>query len=310
MLKKIFTDKLTYFIIAFFAVWYLFPFMPLRSIMAPLKGHNTLITITMMSLLIVSTAISMFVQFGIVFEISKYKFNWKSALITLLISIGLIIICIIWAEHYLLITNPKIFPKNMTYLNRLIGVASNIGVINIPQKGFISLITIFLCTGLGTLISFLIREKNMLVPVMLCCAFIDVWTVTVGFVSKTLQKTPHIVSAVSTEVPMIGSKGFRPLSTIGPGDFIFVALVFACVFRYKMNVKLNFWLMFSILTLGMLLIVFGVLPALPALICVAIAALLANRKEFTLSKQEKLYIGIVFSFLLILMLVFKFLLNK
>ena len=313
--RKIFVSQLFYFIIAVFALWYVFPYIPVHKLTDAIPKdfayHNLSVGIVMVGCIILSAVLNMFAQFGLVYSLSKLKFDWKKLVCVFLGSAVMLILCIVWIEHYLSVTRPQIFPPSQTYFMHLLAIGKNIGskfIVSLPQRGFINFFIITLCFSFGSLLSYIIKEKNLLVPVMLCCAFIDIWTCTIGFVSKTLAKAPEVVSGVSTGVSMIGGSKFAlpNIATIGPGDFIFASLVFACVMRFALNGKRNFWFMFSFLTLGMLLIVLGILPFLPALVCVCLGTLLANFRDFDMNRQEKLSVAVVFAVLLLVYLYFKF----
>ncbi len=314
-MEKILKNKLIYFILAAFFLWYIFPLIPvdkaIKAIPKDFAYHNLSVSVILISCVIFSTIINMFVQFGLVYQLARLKLNWKKNLIWFFVSIICLILCIVWIEHYLMVHKPNVFPPNTNYITHLLAIGKNIGsrmISALPQRGFINFFIILLCFNFGSLLSYIVKEKNLLVPVMLCCAFIDIWTCTVGFVSKTLAKAPEVVSGVSTGVSMMGGSKIlgANIATIGPGDFIFAALVFAVVMRFNMEKRRTFWVMFGFLTLGMLLIVLGILPFLPALVCVALGTLIANYKKFNLSKQEKISVLVVFLILTGLLIFFKF----
>ena len=314
-IKNIFKNKLIYFILCAFFLWYVFPYIPLNKVLNAVPKtfvyHNFVVGIIIIISMILSTIINMFVQFGLVFEMAKLRLNYKKLILLCFVSVIFIVLCVIWIEHYLIITKPEVFAHKGNYLSHLLIVCKNIGskfIGSLPQRGFINFFIIVLSFAFGSLLSYIVREKNLLVPVMICCAFIDIWTCTQGFVSKVIAKTPEIVSGVSSGVSMLGGSNISIpiLATIGPGDFIFSALVFSVVIRFNMNSRKTFWYMFGFLTFGMLLIVLGLLPILPALICVALGTIIANRKEFNLNKSEKSSVATVFLLLLIILIIFKF----
>ena len=297
-----------YFTIGVFVLWYVLPIIPIDFC---LKNQKTA-PIILMILMGLSTILNMFMQFGLVFSLAKLNLNYKKQIGIFIISLLALCLCIVWIEHYLMIHKPQVFPKDTTYFTHLLAIGKNIGsrlISALPQRGFINYFIITLCFSFGSLLSFIVKEKNLLVPVMICCAFIDIWTCTVGFVSKALAKAPEIVGGVSTGVAMVGGKhhGLPNLATIGPGDFIFASLVFAITHRLGLQSKRTFWVMFGLLTVGMLLIVFQVLPFLPALVCVATGTIIANFKEFHLNKQEIISCFVVFFVLTAILVGFKLL---
>lgn len=232
-----------------------------------------------------STFIFMSIQIGIVYQIAKLRLSALGFVYLLLISILLIIIlayvvCVRLGIIQMLGRYPK--PQELLML-----VSSGM-----PRMIF-SFLIILLFTSIGGLVSVRVKDKNLLLPIVMFAAYIDLWTVTKGPVAAVLQKAPGLVEAVSAPIPHLGKIGFQPLSVVGPGDFLFLGLVFAAVHRLNMNGKKNYWFIFLAMALGMLLVVFGVFPYIPALIVLSAAVVAANYKEFKLSKEEKISTAIV-----------------
>ena len=307
---KILKNKLVYFILGLFFIWYIFPVIPIDNFLLFWEKifDDSSIPVILASLIVISTGISLFVQFGFVLFAAKLKLDWKKLLIVFGISLLGLILCVVWTEHYLVLKMPHIF-KDPSYIKHIIGIIQNLGASlfqKLPQRGVINFFIITLCFSFGSLLSFIVREKKLLVPVMLCCALIDFWTCTMGFTHQVMSKVPEAVSAVSTGVPMLGGMGIN-VATIGPGDFIFVSLVYAVVLRFDLNIKRTFWYIFGFMYVAMLLIVFGLLPFVPALICVCIGTLLANMGLFDFDKSEKISMAVVFSFLFAVLVVLRLL---
>lgn len=305
MPEKITKNRQIIFITAFLTISYLIPFIPIERLLCALKDSPNLVAAVFIGTTVLTTGISMLIQFAIVYEISRL--NWKRCLFLILYCFVLILLTVVWIHYD--VNKIKAFPKNISYLNQIIIVINNMGSLAVFPKIIYSLLIIILCASFGSILSNLIKERNMLIPVMLCCAFIDIWTVTVGFVAKTLETAPNILGAVSSTIPMVGGKTFLSLGTIGAGDFIFPAMVFACAFKFNFNKKRNFWFMFGFLYAGMLLVILNIVPMLPALTCVTAATIIVNRKEFTLSKKEIGYMGIVFSLLTLVLIISRTLLK-
>ncbi len=162
-----------------------------------------------------------------------------------------------------------------------------------PYKLPISLAFITAASGLGGLVSFRVKDKNLLLPVSMFAAVIDFWTVNYGFVGVAMTKTPEIVSAVSVPIPHAGTGVFMPNTMIGPGDFLFMALLFAAVSRLELDGMRNYWYVFAAMSIGMMSVMFDLLPFLPALTVLAVGIVLANYREFKLTKQEKISVAIV-----------------
>lgn len=311
---KILKNRLIYFILGLFVIWYIFPVIPIAKFLLfseKFFDNSTgkiILGVILAGLIVISTGISLFVQFGSVLFASKLRLNLKKLLIVFFSSVLGLLLCAVWTEHYLVLKMPHIF-KDSSYIKHIIGIIQNLGsgfFQKLPQRGVINFFIISLCFSFGSLLSFIVKEKKLLVPVMLCCALIDFWTCTVGFTHQVMSKVPEAVSAVSTGVPMLGGMGIN-LATIGPGDFIFVSLVFAAVLRFDLNIKKTFWLIFGFMYIAMLLIVFGLLPFVPALICVCLGTLLANIGLFDFEKQEKISMTVVFALLFAVLVLLRFL---
>lgn len=311
---KILKNKLVYFILGLFFIWYIFPVIPIAEFLLFVEkffdnsAGNIMFSVVLAGLMIISTGISLFVQFGAVLFASKLKMDRKKLFIVFFSSIIGLLFCVVWTEHYLAVKMPHIF-KDPSYIKHIIGIVQNLGASmfqKLPQRGVINFFIISLCFSFGSLLSFIVKEKKLLVPVMLCCALIDFWTCTMGFTHQVMSKVPEAVSAVSTGVPMLGGMGIN-VATIGPGDFIFVSLVYAVVLRFDLNIKRTFWFIFGLMYVAMLLIVFGLLPFVPALICVCIGTLLANMGLFDFDKSEKISMAVVFSLLFAVLVVLRLL---
>ncbi len=148
------------------------------------------------------------------------------------------------------------------------------------------LMVMLAAASVGYMVSLRVTDKNLLVPVVIVAAGIDVFTVTRGPVSAVLTKAPEIAQAVSAPIPKVGTGAFVPSLLIGPGDFLFAALVFAAINRLQMNTRRSFWFVAVAMTAGMFAVASGLLDFLPALILLAAGVLGANWREFKLSKQE------------------------
>jgi len=152
--------------------------------------------------------------------------------------------------------------------------------------------------GLGATLSKLIREKNLLAPVIPFAAMVDMLTVLTpgGFVKQVMEKAPEIAERASVAVMAAPNAPeavarLTPIAIIGAGDFIFLALYAACLIRFGLRVRATMIGLFVALWvyLGVVLWVLpalGVAPRLPALVPMAIVTLAINWRAFQLSRQE------------------------
>ncbi len=168
-----------------------------------------------------------------------------------------------------------------------------------------SLLFLVACAFLGRLLSRLIRDVNMLVPIAVVLLLVDIFTVFVGPTGVALDRAPDLVAKLSIGLPAIGSAagpegagGFAFIATAGLGDFIFLAFFFVATWRYGLRFERTFWYIFAFVAvamLGSLMVMF--LPGIPLLPFVAMGFLLANIGQFSFTAQEKLYFLIAMVFI-------------
>lgn len=146
--------------------------------------------------------------------------------------------------------------------------------------------------SLGYLVSFIVREPNLLLPCAVFAAMVDYWSVTWGPLSHMLEKKASVVAAASVQMPALGR--VSPVTMIGVGDFLFLALFFGVLYRFNMNAKGTFWIGYALLTVSMFLVLYG-RTALPALVPMGAAVIIANYRYFRLRREEllaMLYVGL------------------
>lgn len=159
---------------------------------------------------------------------------------------------------------------------------------------------------LGILLSRIIREPNVLLPVALIAMPIDyVGAMTsVGFTHAVEQHAPSVVSNVSVPVPTIGGMhsalGVHPLAFIGPGDGLFIAFFFAAVQTMALNWRGTFWWMYALLTIAMLMVLGWGFP-IAALVPMGLAVIVANVRFFHFKRSELFAMG--YAILLVLVVV-------
>ena len=138
---------------------------------------------------------------------------------------------------------------------------------------------------LGLLLSRIIREVNVLLPVAFIAMPIDyIGAMTpTGYTADMVRHHPSVVQSVSVGVPVF--HGVAPIGFIGPGDVLFVAFFLAVVQNLELNTKGTFWLMFALLTATMIVVtILGVNVA--ALVPMGFAVLIANFRYFHLRRSE------------------------
>lgn len=178
----------------------------------------------------------------------------------------------------------------------------------------------------GQLISRLIKERAILIPVAVVSSLVDFWGVywgpvnamsinMPGFVGKvgsaatvaTAAPTSEIVSRqieqVTASSPLLKMfANVAPPSSIGLGDFVFLAFFLTCAWKLGFSTRRTMWGIFVGLLISSMLmalqgltvwgheISFEYLPGLP-FICAGVV--FANLKVWKLSKQEWLMTGVL-----------------
>lgn len=165
----------------------------------------------------------------------------------------------------------------------------------------------FAAASLGVWVSHILREPSILAPAALFAAIADVVIVRV-WLTRYMQMTGSLFSAVSQKVPMAGSAspaappgGLHHVGYIGPADLVFMALFLAAAWRFEMRpVQTTIWLT-VILTLTMLaqallgdlrVPVIGTLMYIPALVPIAVVFLAVNARYLRLTSAEWRAVGI------------------
>ena len=163
------------------------------------------------------------------------------------------------------------------------------------------------CAFFGILLSRIIREANVLLPVALVAMPIDYLgaMTPIGFTQNAVASNPGLVQALSVPVPAVGSGAqhhgaLHPIGFVGPGDALFMAFFFAVALRLNLNVRGTFWWMYGLLTATMLLVLFTEVNV-AALIPMGLAVLIANGRFFKLKREE--VFATVYAATLILVLV-------
>lgn len=150
--------------------------------------------------------------------------------------------------------------------------------------------------ALGILISGLIKDKNLLLPIAIVLATVDILAVfaPAGTVQQGLENPTirPIFDAVAYQVPEAGTA--RPLAQMGPADPLFIAMFLYAVHKFRMRFKQTIlWLIPALTVYLWIVLAYGdkslwgfSLGALPALVPIGIVVALVNAREFRMSRQE------------------------
>lgn len=157
------------------------------------------------------------------------------------------------------------------------------------------------CLFVGKVLSRIVRERGMALPVCIVAALADVFTVFWGPTHQALEKAPKLVTKLSLAIPQagsaagpVGAKGIAYVATIGLGDFIFLALFMSLAVRFRFRLAATFWAMLVMALVGILLALanpFG-LRGMPLLPYMSVGFVVVNWAEFRLTQQERRDLGI------------------
>lgn len=156
-------------------------------------------------------------------------------------------------------------------------------------------VLLILAAGLfGALLSRIVREKDILLPVALAAVLVDTWGVYLGFVSDISKTHPQVVAQLSASVPVAGKAmtALPVLGSIGVGDFAFMGLFLAAVARLRLRWRETLVWLVALLVLGPTLVMAVAallghpLEVLPGLVFIVIAVVAANRKHLALNRAE------------------------
>ena len=183
----------------------------------------------------------------------------------------------------------------------------------------LGLLTVYWTGALGVFVSFLFRERNIVVPAVIVLMAVDFLVVMTprGTVQVAMESEVgrEIFQSVAYKIPEFGMAS--PMIFIGPADFLFLAMFFSVMHRFRLRV---FWTMFAVVIALLFYLVlagylvgrefFGVkIYGLPALVPIGMAVLLVNAGEFRMSKQEKYMTGGVIFVCLVLIYLMLFVLR-
>jgi hypothetical protein len=191
----------------------------------------------------------------------------------------------------------------------MVSAAAKIGGVRLSGNLFLELIgdlCLFVAATLfGMLASRMIREQNILVPVAVAAAAVDTFGVYWGPVAEITRRAPQFAKHLSAAVPgsNIPSISIPQLSYVGVGDFLFMGLFVAVVYRLGMNRRRTLWALFIAFLTVPGVFALTTLKFLPGLVFVGIAVVIANWRHFRFSRAEKfalLYAAVAVAALIVL----------
>lgn len=191
-----------------------------------------------------------------------------------------------------LLLRPEVTVALAQWLHLSRGVQAGIAALPaIPGQNLIgNLVLIFWAVLIGRLVSRVIREGKLLLPVAVAASLADIFTVFWGPVGKVAAQAPHVANALSAQAPAVevAKQVAAPVLTyVGIGDFLFLAIFLTVALRYAMNATGAMWAAFASTFAGAAVLVFWEPPGLPGVPFISVAVLLVNRKFLSFTAEEK-----------------------
>jgi len=154
------------------------------------------------------------------------------------------------------------------------------------------------CVGLGALLATLIKDQNIVVPIAIFLACLDMFLVfsPLGLTRMIIKSVPSMLPAIAVQIPIAShqttGEKISPGALAGPADFLFLAMFLIAIFRFNMQGRKTVLVVIPTLLAYMMLVSLVHTP-LPALVPIGTVVLLVNWKEFRLSKDEVISTGVV-----------------
>lgn len=159
------------------------------------------------------------------------------------------------------------------------------------------------CFAVGSLLSMILKDKNLLLPMAIFLALFDMWLVFApeGFVQHSIvADSGKALAIMGYHGPALPSAPTGGKATdwvyVGPADYLFISMFFAALFRFKMRTRATLYAIVPVLAAYLLVTLIFTdaqiwrirLGALPALLPIGLTVLIVNRKEFHLNRDEKI----------------------
>ncbi len=242
----------------------------LPLIRMPERWHGLVATVVG---LVAPTVIFMLLQLWLAKAVVALRWPWRRVLLGGVASIGLWFV-VAWLMR---LSHSMSVPEMQALI--------------LSKRAILGLLLTLGLTFFGILLSLIIREPNVLLPIALIAMPIDyVGAMTsLGFTQAMVQHAPQFVNAVSVGVPSMGTArggiGVHPIGFIGPGDALFIACFLAAVQRLNLNERGTFWWIYGLLTLAMLIVLIQGFP-IAALVPMGLAVIAANFRYFRYQRAE------------------------
>lgn len=153
----------------------------------------------------------------------------------------------------------------------------------------------------GSLLSHIARAPNILPPLAVTAAVVDIVGVMFGgFTERMLEAHPDVVAAASAAIPTVASVAVASqphlapgpaLAFVGVGDFLFLGFFFAAAnrFGFAMRASVLWACMASLMAMAAVMLGVTALPGLPFIVA---GCILPNLKHFRYTRSELVALGV------------------
>ncbi len=182
------------------------------------------------------------------------------------------------------------------------GPLANTGLLQNVALAFSQTGLVIWCVGLGALLTTMLKDKNLLIPVAIFLALFDLFAVftPVGPVQVLMRAAPQMLPSMAYQAPAMSSTrapaapAGAPLAVfayVGPADFLFMGMFFVAVFRFNLRTRDTFkWMLIA---LACWIALSAIVGEMPLLVPIGLAVLLVNLPEFKLNKEEWMSTGVI-----------------
>ena len=154
----------------------------------------------------------------------------------------------------------------------------------------------------GRLVSRVIREGKLLLPVAVAASLADIFTVFWGPVGKIAEQAPEVANALSAQAPAaeVAKQVAAPVLTyVGIGDFLFLAVFLSVALRYGMNAVGALWAGFFAMVAAAVVLAVWQPAGIPGLPFISVGVLLVNWRYLSFTAEEKRSLAIAGLLLLV-----------
>jgi hypothetical protein len=135
---------------------------------------------------------------------------------------------------------------------------------------------------LGRLIAAAFKDQNLVAPAALAAGAMDYWGVFFGTTRDIVAHHSHLVQHISVPVPALVPE---LAMQIGPGDYVFLGLMFALLHRFEMPALRTAVVMFVLMLVAAALVMLRGM-SIPGVVPMGLAVLAVNARCFHFKRAE------------------------